>query len=177
MMKEAITVLPRDRKLRRQYSREASLERTQTLIRRRDHGFNKSFKRAPPSLWLGYTYQLHPVSRQLRLTIRLTGLLPESLQNKKSANINLAVRLHTGDAVKKTDVCIVRRGQQLKASNIIFDNISLETLKNSEIKFSVYFRKGHIFKTNESVMKWEVSIDTEKVLRSNCDWKNINTLS
>ena len=175
-IKDAIRVLPKDRKIRRQVSREASCERFQNLIRRRDSG-NKSFKRAPPSLWLGYTYQLHPVSGQLRMTVRLTGIIPESVQNKKSTSVHVGVRLHLQDSVKKSDICLVCKGKQLKASTIIFENVSQEELQDAEIRFSVYSKKGRIFKTSEPLISWTVDVNTEKILRSNCDWKNIKNLA
>lgn len=177
MIKDTIYVLPKDTKFKKPLNREASAERLQALAVRRDSVHSRSFKRAPPSLWLGYTYQFHPVSEKLRLTVRLTGLLPESLQNRKSTNIHVKIRLRTPQSDKKSDICIVRHGQQLKASTLIFDDMTLDILRSAELVFAVYFQKGRIFKTAEPIMKWVVCIETQKVLRSVCDWKNINNLA
>ena len=136
-----------------------------------------AFKRSPVSLWIGYSYQLYPVSGRFQITLRLTGLLPDGLQNDRSINMFLRVKLQQSECEEKIpDLCIVKRGVQLKASTVCFNNQTIQTLTNTDVQFTAYIIKGRLLKRKEVITKWTVPIDTSKVLRSHCDWKNIQHL-
>lgn len=161
-----------------EYTQEKARRIAARKIADRDHTVVvPAFKRAPASLWIGYSYQLYPVSGKFQITVRLTGLLPDRLQNDRNTNIYLRMRLLQGDQQKQVpDVCIIRRGKQSTASTVCFNNQTIENLGNTDIQFTAYFSKGRLLKRKEIITSWTASIDKSKVLRSHCDWKNIKNL-
>lgn len=136
-----------------------------------------TFKRMPPSLWIGYSYQLYPVSGQFQITVRLTGLLPEKLQNDQSTNIYMEIKMLRPTREEEAfEICIVKHGQQLKAKTVCFQNQCIQTLNEAKMQLTVFYKRGRILKRKNVISKWVAPIDTSKVLRSLCDWKNIKDL-
>lgn len=133
-----------------------------------------SFKRGPPSYWVGCSYGMQQANNRLDMTIRQTGELSNSKLCKLSAQLVLKVTVISKTLKTKIKRSVILKpagySMEYRSSRVAFLLPSEQPLSDLRIRFSLCLFTWCTYKT---VQQWEVDCDKNIRNRTKTEWTRI----